>query len=245
MAQNINCNNFRTFLKCIEPIGKDILFKFSKDEIFVNGIGKSNEIIAELYYEASTGYEGEVGLSVEVLKNLLPKTVETVDVEWGKTVTLTAPGFNARILQINEVDCARRPKKEIPVVGTGYICSPQQVYERLDNLEKAFDGQAFTLKIDEKEQGLISFSDEDNAIGRMANSVVTTSPIDRKMVQSYPYDITMPVLNAIRIGSQTMHIHFIDLPSNESVKALGLRGQILGKDLLIDYFYMIAPRLIA
>jgi hypothetical protein len=239
----LNCNNFRAYLKAIEVVGNEVIFDLKPNDIVVKGIGSSNELIIDIKYVAETGCDTDVALSIELLQKLLPKGVDEVDFTWNKDeCVISATGFNAKIRSIG-VPCVRVPKKDFPIAPEYYLCGAQQLYEKLDSLKKAFDGQTFILSIDPKKQGVIELSDLDASIGSLQTSVVTVTPFTKVENQTYAYDIIMPVLNGIRIGSSVNQIGFVDLPANEGIKAILIEGGMVGENLEMVYKYMVAPRL--
>ena len=161
----VNCNRFREFLKCLEPMGEDLIFQFSPSEIVVKGIGQGNQIIGDVSIEMETGFSGQLGESLEMVKKLLPKEVSDVEIVFGKQSLIWATGYKSTLLSINAESCIRVPKKDL-VIDPGEVrVNAQQVYERLQSLKSAFTGQSFTMTFDPELPGVVSFSDFDSSMG--------------------------------------------------------------------------------
>lgn len=238
----VNCNRFREFLKCLEPMGEDLIFQFSPNEIIVKGIGQGNQIIGDVSIEMETGFSGQIGESLEMIKKLLPKEISDVEIVFGKQSLIWATGYKSTLLSINTESCIRVPKKDL-VIDPGEVrVNAQQVYERLQSLKSAFTGQSFTMIFDPELPGVVSFSDFDSSMGSMTNTVVTTTAITAKEEQIYPYDVIMPVLNAIRLLSDGVDFRFMSMPMNEGCKALVIEGMSSKDPYLIEFQYVVAPR---
>jgi len=227
----------------VEPVGDEVIFDIIPTEIAVKGIGSSNELIMKCALDCATGYTGRIALSMEQFGKLLPKGIEEVDIDFGQETHISATGYKASIRPVNEVGI-RIPKKEVPIDEVpSILVNPQQFYEKLDALKKAFDGQSFTLTLDPDKPGLIEFGDFDSSVGSMTNSLVTTVPIEEKVMQIYPYETVMPCLNAVRIPSQQCSIRFAKLPAAQGALALCIAGVFMpAEGYMIQYLYVLAPR---
>lgn len=123
----VNCNRFREFLKCLEPMGEDLIFQFSPNEIIVKGIGQGNQIIGDVSIEMETGFSGQIGESLEMIKKLLPKEISDVEIVFGKQSLIWATGYKSTLLSINTESCIRVPKKDL-VIDPGEVrVNAQQV----------------------------------------------------------------------------------------------------------------------
>jgi len=244
----VNCNNFRNFVKCLEPVGDELLFQFSPNGILVKAIGQGNQMIIEVRMGMDTGFTGKIGMSLDMIEKLLPKEVPEVNIAFGKQSVITATGYKATIMGISEETCLRVPKKELVIEPGAIRVDAQQMHDRLLSLKKAFSGLAFTMTLDPEKPTMVGFSDFDSAMGSMNNSIIALTPVTGKDEQTYPYDIALPILNAIRLMSQGVDLRFMDMPMNDGCKALVIEGNAVlvnpdpdRKDT-ITFQYVVAPR---
>lgn len=238
---NLNCNNFRNFIKCLEPANDALLFRFLPDCIQVKAMGGQGQSIVHVTFDLVTGYSGDLGFSLEMFNKLLPKEVPVVDIVFGKETLITAPGFSSKVTSINEVDCAKIPKKDIELLPSLVKVNAQQMYERLVALHKAFDSVAFDLNL-EPGKTIVEFSDSDSGIGAMTNSIPTAVALTEKESQIIPYDTTLPILNAVRLITDGIQLRFMQMPSDPGCKALVIVGESSAPENKIRFNYVIAPR---
>lgn len=239
---SLNCNNFRTFIKCLEPIGDELIFQFVPTGIEVSAMGGGASQILTVKMDMKPEFTGNIGFSLEMLKKLLPKELVEVDVVFGKETIITGMGFKSKVAAINETSCAHVPKKQIPVNPGAIRVDAQKMYERLTALKAAFDGSAFDIILDASKPTLVEFSDFDSAAGSMTNSVATLTPITVTDRQILPYDVVLPILNAVRNNTEGVDLRFADMPNDKDCKALVVEGTIPFKDTPIHFQYVVAPR---
>lgn len=239
----VNCNNFRNFIKAISPIGEEVWMVFKKDDITVLGVDGSNALGAVISIPIATGFVGELGMSLEVLGNLLPKGVDTVEIAFEHKTVITAEGYNAKVMSINKESCARIPKDGLPSPEIDRITiQPQQMYEKLQSLKAAFKGNdSFAIVTDPADPMRVTFNDEDAVVGSMTTTIPTSTQVTKLGRFIYSYDLVMPALNAIRLSSGTTDIRFRQNPKDPNISLLFLCG-VTQDTVPITYQYMFAPR---
>lgn len=238
----LNCNNFRSFIKCLEPVGDDLIFQFVPTGIEVKAMGGGASQLLSVKMHMDPGFAGVLGFSLEMFKKLLPKELEEVEIVFGTQTVITGVGFKSTVASINEGTCLTVPKKEV-VVNPGAIrVDAQKMYERLTALKSAFNGSAFDILLDASKPTTVAFSDFDSAMGSMSNSIATMTPITITDRQIIPYDIALPILNSVRGLTEGIDLRFMDMPNDKDCKALVIEGVVPFKDTPIYFQYVIAPR---
>jgi hypothetical protein len=241
----VNCNRLRDFVKCIEPVGDEHVFLFDKDGVEVYSIDESNAALARVNMDFATEFTGEIGWSLDLLKNMIPKEVPEVEMVFGKSTIINATGYNAKVTSISKESCCKQPKKDLEPEKECYTVDPQKMYERLDALKKAFKNDYFWLLLDPKCQGVVRFQDGTSDAGDITNSVVTTTPIEQKVLCAYSYDLVMPQLNAVRYLTNNVMLRFAANKANPSVKLLFIEGMTPDPDKWrIEFIYAVSPRVI-
>jgi hypothetical protein len=239
---SLKCNDFRAFLKCLEPIGDDLVFQFVPTGIEVKAMGGGASQLLNVKMDMNPGFTGVLGFSLEMFKKLLPKELETVDIEFGKETVITGVGFKSKVAAINETTCCHVPKKDIPVNPGAIRVDAQKMYERITSLKTAFDGSAFDLILNAEKPTTVEFSDFDSAMGSMNNSVPTLTPVVITDRQILPYDVVLPILNVIRNQVDGIDLRFADMPNDKDCKALVIEGVIPFKETPVHFQYVVAPR---
>ena len=238
----LNCNNFRAFLKCLEPIGDDLVFQFVPTGIEVKAMGGGASQLLNVKMHMDPGFVGVLGFSLEMFKKLLPKELEEVDIAFGTQTVITGVGFKSTVASINEGTCAHVPKKDIPINPGAIRVDAQKMFERITALKSAFNGSAFDLNLDANKPTTVEFADFDSAMGSMNNSIATLTPVTITDRQIIPYDVVLPILNVVRNLTEGIDLRFADMPNDKDCKALVIEGVVPFKDTPIYFQYVIAPR---
>lgn len=240
----VNIRALTQFVKMLEPMGDDHVFTFHEGIIRVKSIEGGTQIIGAIQANFITGVEGDFGIATETLKSMLP-VAEEVEIAFGKQWEISAPGFKSKVLTLDPIHCCRVPKKDMVPKPNLYHINPQEVYDRINSLKKAFgkgDTTKFSMKI-EPNIMLINFSDSDSAVGEMENSVLTTDCYEGKIDQIYAYDTVLKVFQAVRLQCKTATIRFMEMPGNDGAEALMLEGDTDDVTYPINFRYVIAPRI--
>jgi len=241
----VNCNRFKEFMSTLDPAGHEFIFDFLNADVGVKAINSSNDLILYCSMDLVTNFNGTIGWDIDLVRKLIPKGYDTVDMIVGKDKTsVNAAGYKATINSINQVSCQRLPKKDANPGEDTYQVNPQEMYEKLLSLKSAFDGSGFIMVIDPMNQLEISLSESDSSIGSMETGVETISGFNKKIRVMLPYDNVLLPLKAVRLICDRVDLRFMPLPSNDSASALVIEGVSEKENLpTIEFRYVVAPRI--
>lgn len=234
------------FIKAVEPVGAEHVVSFDGG-MSIQSLESSNQIIARVSMACDTGeWMRDIGISFPMLKKVLPKGTETVIEFKSDQIDIYGTGYNATLRTIVPEQCCRQPKKPLIFSEEKYTVNGHAFFERISDIESAFDGKknhrAFDLHANPGEPHTITIGDADSAVGSMENTLETADTVTHIINEVYPYDMILPVLNAIRHLNDNIDIHFMDMPGG-GCHALVLRGMSTNEANRIAYLYVIAPRL--
>jgi hypothetical protein len=236
------------YIKAVEPVGAEHVVSFDGG-LSIQSLQSSNQIIARISMACNTGeWKQDIGISFPMLKKVLPKAEETV-IEFKKDELEIhgTGGHKSTLRTIVPEHCCRQPKKPLVFSEEKLTVNGHAFFEKLSDVESAFDGKkhskAFYLRGNRGEPHSLYIGDSDVTVGSMETTLETKDLVTRIINESYPYDMVLPVLNAIRHLNDRIDLHFMPMPGGQC-NALVIRGMSTDETNRIAYLYVLAPRLL-
>lgn len=237
----VNCNSMRNFLKMVEPLGEEQIFSFTPEAIEVCSFRKDGAMMGTFRFPVRCEVTAKHGIGIKSLLTKLPKGVDEVTIDVNKAFTITAPGWRAVMATEVPEHCAKVPERAPPTDPEFYDVSPQELYERVDVLNKAFGSQMFHMSMDPAKPFQIFFAADNEGADSIENSIVTPSVITKVVSQFYSYDMILDTFNSIRLLCERCTIRMVFKPD---CKELPLVISGTTKDG-ITFQVVIAPRVSA
>lgn len=241
----LKVSSLKALVKLVEPIGNDHIVYFENNRLVVRSIDASNTIIGVFSMPVVLNGEAKTGLGVNMttLKNILPKDIDAVGINFGQVWEITATDYKARMPTVNAVSCCKSPTKP-PAPGPNPLSvSPQKFFDQITQLKAVLKASfCFRMAVDPKDPGKIRLTDEDATEGSLMLTLPTISEIKSMEDQFFPYDTGTSTLNSIRLFCDTVEVSYVNLPANDVLKALIIKGVTNDRDCPIDVQYVLAPR---
>lgn len=256
---SVHINSLKSFVKLLEPVGDMHAIIFGEGGISVWSIDGSNQLIAKIRMPIH-GIAEELPnipqekiydepykltvISLDSLKNILPKDSDDVTIRFGKQWSLNAGGYRAVMPTFAMNNCCRTPKKDMdPVPEHAYPVNTQKMYDYVSQLKAVIKDQVgFELKV-EPGTPAVTVNQWDSLSGSLSLSLLTRGAITKPLACNYPYDMALPVLNALRLYCEEITLKFIPLPSDETCSAMLIEGKTNDEHHPIEFRYIVAPRL--
>ena len=234
------------FIKAVEPVGNEHVVSFDGG-LSIQSLQSSNQIISRISMVCDTGgFKDEIGIPFPLLKKVLPKAEETVIELKRDVLEIYGSGHKSTLRTIVKEQCCRQPKKPLIFSEEKFTVNGHAFFEKLSDVESVFGGKnkslSFFLRGGRGEPYSLYISDSDSVVGSMETTLETTDLITHTIDEVYPYDMILPVLNAIRHLNDNIDIHFMPMPSGDC-NALVLKGMSANEANRIAYLYVLAPRM--
>jgi len=230
----VKVNALKALAKMVEPGGTDQPVVVEDGGLLINSIEASNQIIIRIRM-AIPGLEAKnipeksrhVGVSFTTLTNMLPAG-DTVEIKLASWWEITSADFRCKMPTLSLESVCRTPKKPLVPDPGEYPVSVQRFYDGVSQLKKAIGGKDatsfFTITFDPAEPMRARLSDEDSSLGSMNLALATTATAATKIEQLFAYEAMLPVLNAIRLFTESVNIRFMEMPGKDGTAAHDTRG---------------------
>jgi hypothetical protein len=237
----------KSYLGCLEPMGSEHIFEFKRYSLVTSTIESSNQIILRISMAINNDDpEIEVGVPSTLFKKLLPKSDDTFLDVCQDNIGISSGNYRAELRSVVKEQC-RRPSKPILYPEFCLPINPSGFHEKLESLSKVFSSGkqkslSFAFETQKDKPNIIFLGDSDIMIGSIKDALPCLGSPAVELAESYPYDTTLPVLDAIRHLTQSVNLHFMPMPGG-GCNALVMVGQSDDRNNTINFMYLIAPRL--